>query len=70
MITTVELLGHKGMLEFTQGADGLKVKLPDAPPCKYAYALKIAGWKMNPPTEPSRATRSDGFDSGKITDDD
>jgi alpha-L-fucosidase len=49
-ITSVSLLGNQGNLEFTQDADGLKVKLPAAAPCKYAYTLKIAGLKMNPPT--------------------
>ena len=44
------LLGNEGQLEFTQDAAGLKVKLPAAAPCKYAYVLKITGLKMNPPT--------------------
>jgi hypothetical protein len=44
------MLGNKGKLEFTQDDDGLKVKLPAAAPCKYAYVLKITGLKMNPPT--------------------
>jgi hypothetical protein len=37
-------------LGFTQDADALKVKLPSSAPCKYGYALKITGLKMNPPT--------------------
>ena len=49
-ITGVAMLGSPGNLKFTQDADGLKVKLPATPPCKYAYTLKIAGLKMNPPT--------------------
>jgi alpha-L-fucosidase len=49
-IETVSLLGSSGKLEFTQEANGLKVKLPATAPCKYAYTLKITGLKMNPPT--------------------
>jgi alpha-L-fucosidase len=49
-IETVTLLGSDGKLEFTQDAAGLKVKLPAAAPCKYAYVLKITGLKMNAPT--------------------
>jgi alpha-L-fucosidase len=49
-IETVTMLGSDGNLEFTQDAAGLKVKLPAAAPCKYAYVLKITGLKMNPPT--------------------
>jgi len=49
-IDSVTMLGNDGQLEFTQDAAGLKVKLPAAAPCKYAYVLKITGLKMNPPT--------------------
>jgi alpha-L-fucosidase len=42
-IAKVELLGHKGGLQFTQDAQGLKVAMPAALPCKYAFALKITG---------------------------
>jgi alpha-L-fucosidase len=49
-VATVTMLGSDGNLEFTQDATGLKVKLPAAAPCKYAYVLKITGLKMNPPT--------------------
>ena len=49
-IDTVTMLGSPGKLQFTQDAAGLKVKLPAAAPCKYAYVLKITGLKMNPPT--------------------
>jgi alpha-L-fucosidase len=49
-ITRVSMLGNRGSLQFTQDADGLKVKLPTTAPCKYAYTLKITGLKMNPPT--------------------
>jgi alpha-L-fucosidase len=49
-IEAVTMLGDAGKLEFTQSAAGLQVKLPATAPCKYAYVLKIAGLKMNPPT--------------------
>jgi alpha-L-fucosidase len=45
-IESVTLLGHLGNLEFTQDADGLKVKIPAEKPCEYAFALKIAGLKL------------------------
>jgi alpha-L-fucosidase len=47
-ISEITMLGSDGKLEFTQDADGLKIKLPAVAPCKYAYVLKIAGLKMNP----------------------
>jgi alpha-L-fucosidase len=46
-ITGVQLLGHNGALDFTQDADGLKVKMPADKPCDYAYALKLAGLKLH-----------------------
>ncbi len=49
-ITSVSMLCNSGKLEFTEDNDGLKVKLPAKAPCKYGYALEIAGLKMNPPT--------------------
>jgi alpha-L-fucosidase len=45
-VARVELLGHPGNLEFAQGADGLKVKMPGDKPCDYAFALKISGLKL------------------------
>jgi alpha-L-fucosidase len=45
-IEKVELLGHSGNLDFTQDADGLKVKFPADKPCDFAYALKITGLKL------------------------
>jgi alpha-L-fucosidase len=45
-IEKVELLGHDGALQFTQNADGLKVKFPTEKPCQYAYSLKISGLKL------------------------
>jgi len=49
-IKAVTMLGSKGDLQFTQDDSGLKVKLPVAAPCQYAYVLKITGLEMNPPT--------------------
>ena len=49
-ILAVTMLGSDGKLEFARDADGLKIKLPAAAPCKYACVLKITGLKMNPPT--------------------
>ena len=46
----VTLLGHDGKLAFSQDATGLKVTLPAAAPCQFAYVLKITGLKMNAPT--------------------
>jgi alpha-L-fucosidase len=42
----VELLGHGEPLQFTQDANGLKVKFPSEKPCDYIYALKITGLKI------------------------
>ncbi len=47
-VAHVSLLGGSA-LEFTQDAAGVKVQLPHAAPCKYAYTLKITGLKMNSP---------------------
>ncbi len=44
-ISAVELLGHKGALEFSQDEGGLKIKLPADKPCDYAWAFKISGVK-------------------------
>jgi alpha-L-fucosidase len=49
-ITAVTMLGSPGKLQFSQDNNSLKVKLPAAAPCKYAYTLKITGLKMNRPT--------------------
>jgi len=61
-IESVSLLGNPGKLEFTQDADGLKVKMPAEQPCKHAFALKITGLKMNSagpaaPAEPPAPAR-------------
>jgi alpha-L-fucosidase len=45
-ISSVELLGHKGGLEFSQGESGLKITLPNEKPCDYSYSFKITGLKL------------------------
>jgi alpha-L-fucosidase len=60
-IEKVELLGHNGALEFTQDADGLKVKFPSEKPCDFAYAVKITGLTLAPaaasiPAHPAAST--------------
>jgi alpha-L-fucosidase len=45
-VQRVELLGHRGELQFTQDGDGLKVRLPAEKPADYAYSLKISGLKL------------------------
>ena len=42
-VERVQILGHKGNLVFEQNNEGLKVTLPDTPPCKEAFVLKIDG---------------------------
>jgi alpha-L-fucosidase len=42
-VSNVALLGFKGKLQWTQGADGLKVQMPPAKPCDHAITLKISG---------------------------
>jgi alpha-L-fucosidase len=44
-VVAVELLGHPGPLQFSQDAEGLKVKFPAEKPCDFVYALKITGLK-------------------------
>jgi len=46
-VKSVSLLGHEGQLEFTQDAEGLKVRMPAEQPCDYAFVLKITGIKLN-----------------------
>jgi hypothetical protein len=45
-VEKVEMLGHAGNLQFTQDAEGLKVKFPAEKSCDYAYVLKITGLKL------------------------
>lgn len=49
-IRKVELLGNTATLDFTQDAEGLKIKMPAEEPGDYAVALKITGLKLNPLT--------------------
>jgi len=42
-ITEVSLLGYSGKLEWTQTADGLRVKLPERAPSESAVTLRIVG---------------------------
>jgi alpha-L-fucosidase len=42
-IRSVQLLGFKGKLKWTQDEAGLKVQMPPARPCDHAFALKIVG---------------------------
>ena len=40
-VANVAMLGFKGKLQWTQGADGLKVQMPPAKPCDHVITLKI-----------------------------
>jgi alpha-L-fucosidase len=42
-VTLVSLLGYKGALSWRQTSDGLEVQLPELPPCRFAYGLRITG---------------------------
>ena len=42
-IRSVNLLGHKGKLKFTQDEAALKVELPAKKPSEYAITLKVVG---------------------------
>jgi alpha-L-fucosidase len=42
-IRRVELLGHRGALQFTQNETALSVEFPNRKPCDYAVTLKIEG---------------------------
>jgi alpha-L-fucosidase len=42
-VADVSLLGYGGKLEWSQDEQGLKIKLPDKPPCASAVTLKIKG---------------------------
>jgi alpha-L-fucosidase len=42
-IARVELLGHRGSLQWVQDGSGLKISLPREKPCDYAVVFKIAG---------------------------
>lgn len=40
-IESIELLGHKGKLDYEQTEEALSIKPPTKRPCKYAYAFRI-----------------------------
>lgn len=40
-IRKIELLGAKGEVTWTRGADGLSIRVTQDPPCRYAYCFKI-----------------------------
>ena len=40
-IQKVQLLGSKSELKWTRGAEGLRIEVPDRPPCKDAFAFRI-----------------------------
>ena len=40
-IESVELLGHRGPIQWEQAPDGLTVRFPEQKPCDFAYALKV-----------------------------
>lgn len=42
-IADVQLLGHPGTLTWQRHADGLIIQLPDQPPCRHAFVIKIRG---------------------------
>jgi len=42
-VRSVDLLGHRGRLQFTQDAAGLRVELPAEKPCEHAVAFRVVG---------------------------
>ena len=40
-IRKVEMLGATSPLKWTRGPQGLEIRVPDVPPCKYAYSFRI-----------------------------
>ena len=42
-IRKVELLGANSELKWNADAQGLEIQLPDNPPCKYAFSIRILG---------------------------
>jgi alpha-L-fucosidase len=40
-IRKIELLGAKGAISWTRGADGLSIRVPQDPPCHHAYCFRI-----------------------------
>ena len=42
-ITSIELIGSEQPVQWKRTAEGLRVQLPETPPCEFAYVLKIIG---------------------------
>ncbi|MBL7745741.1 MAG: alpha-L-fucosidase [Chitinophagaceae bacterium] len=42
-IYDISLLGYNGKIEWSQSAEGLKVKMPSSPPCENAFVLSVSG---------------------------
>lgn len=42
-IENVELLGHPDKLKWTRDNSGLKIELPEEPPCEHAIVLRVSG---------------------------
>ena len=42
-VADIQMLGAKGPLKWAQNENGMTVQLPAAPPCQYAYTLRISG---------------------------
>jgi alpha-L-fucosidase len=47
-VDSVTMLGHAGSLDFTQDAQGLRIKLPAEHPGATAWSFKITGLKLRP----------------------
>ena len=45
-IEKINLLGHKGSLEFSQDEAGLHITMPADKPCDHAFALEISGLEI------------------------
>ena len=54
-ISKIELLGHRGKLEFTQTAEGLAVTLPSEKTSDIACCLRIAGKNLAPVPVPTQS---------------
>jgi hypothetical protein len=46
----ISLVGGVGKLAYKTNDGGLTIEMPASGPCKYAYAIKIEGLRMNPST--------------------
>jgi len=40
-IARIGLLGSESTLQWSRNADGVTIRLPEKPPCDFAYAFKI-----------------------------